>query len=67
MGISEAFYLGVPVCMFYNNLFKKDLSEVWFTAYDRTLATCFGSYATLTGIMISYTYSSFYFFDIDEQ
>ncbi|CAD8194433.1 unnamed protein product [Paramecium pentaurelia] len=57
VGISEAFYLGVPVY----------LSEVWFTAYDRTLATCFGSYATLSGIMISYTYSSFYFFGIEEQ
>ncbi|CAD8114029.1 unnamed protein product [Paramecium sonneborni] len=45
----------------------KDLSEVWFTAYDRTLATCFGSYATLAGIMVSYTYSSFYFSGFEEQ
>ncbi|CAD8095874.1 unnamed protein product [Paramecium primaurelia] len=57
VGVSEALFLAVPVY----------LSEVWFTAYDRTLATCLGSYATLAGIMASYTYSSFQFWDLIDQ
>lgn len=57
VGVSEALFLAVPVCNYSTVIV--DLSEVWFTAYDRTLATCLGSYATLAGIMASYTYSSF--------
>ncbi|CAD8118022.1 unnamed protein product [Paramecium sonneborni] len=57
VGVSEALFLAVPVY----------LSEIWFTAYDRTLATCLGSYATLAGIMASYTYSSFQFWDLIDQ
>ena len=59
IGVSEALFLAVPVCNYSILKFVVDLSEVWFTAYDRTLATCLGSYATLAGIMASYTYSSF--------
>lgn len=42
--------------------YNLDLSEIWFDVYERTLATCIGSYATLAGIAFGYTFSSLFFY-----
>jgi len=60
VGVSEAMFLAVPVCKWWD--YNLDLSEIWFDVYERTLATCIGSYATLAGIAFGYTYSSLFFY-----
>ncbi|KAM3140866.1 hypothetical protein pb186bvf_007093 [Paramecium bursaria] len=57
VGVSEAIFLQVPVY----------LAECYFSVYQRAIAICIGSYAVLAGLAFSYTFSSFYFFQILDQ
>ncbi|KAM3135636.1 hypothetical protein pb186bvf_012307 [Paramecium bursaria] len=57
IGLSQSIFLQCPVY----------LSELWFSAYERTLVTSLTGYSLLIGSAFSYTYSSYYFFNVTDS